>query len=153
MADVALLEKRLAEAQAQVAEAQRDVQCKRQRVKDEQKTKQKQWVLSSFVVNVLLILYFLADYQSHVAVVYAEKMAMKKKWEHREDEEIADLIYNLFLNADMQHFVLITCINDDTPMQVRRASEIALKFKAEYDPAEGKYVSGKKVKVALLTLY
>lgn len=136
MADVALLEKRLGEAQAQVAEARRDVKRKRQKVKDEQQKEKKHWAFSSFVVNVLLVLYFLADYRSHVAVAFAHKEAVKRKWGHRADEEIADLIYQLFLNADMHDFAEVTCISDDTPTQVRKASETAVKFKAEYDAAE-----------------
>lgn len=136
MADLDSLERQLAEATAAYADSKRDVKRKRQEVKDEKKIEKKQWKFTPFVVDVLLILFYLATYQSIVAVAYAQNVAGKTKWRRRDDEEVADLVYHLFLEADMEHFLELTSMTEDSSQHVRRARQAAVKFKAEFDAAQ-----------------
>lgn len=136
MADLAALALELAEAERRYAEAQEDVKHKRQKVKDERKAAKKQWVFAPFVVDVLLLLYYLANYEKPVAVAYAQGLAKKTKWPSRDDEEVTVLVSDLFLAADEEHFLDLISATEASSEEIKRARQIAVQFKADYDAAK-----------------
>ena len=136
MADLASLEKRLAEAQANFQQSQREVKRQRLYVREERKKEKKQWLFPPFAMNVLLILYYLANYHSVVAVSYAQKLARKTKWDVLDDEQVAHIVEEMFLAVDLDHFVMLIDVSNDTPHHIEAAMRIAVKFKAEFDAAQ-----------------
>ena len=100
---------RLAELQAQqaalreqVAGARQRVKAAKQKTKDDAKKSKKVWVLTESLRRVALIAFCLSNYATAPAVEFLAGAAAKRKWPVKTEEELAAMVEEIFLKADLQ---------------------------------------------------
>ena len=83
----------------------KDIRTATQAVKRQRKAGEP-WVLTGFLLRVVLILYYLAGYQPFLAVPYLHRAGRRKKnWEDPPDEFLEDLVEKAFMETGNDIFI------------------------------------------------
>jgi len=121
------------ELSSRCRQVSRRVQAAKRSQKNAFQRARRLWHLSRREINVLLILYGLAEYAPGPAAQYVAMLASKRKWPPKPMHELELLVGDLFLRADVQHFVAL--VDEQSPADVD-AFRVAAAFIREWAVAE-----------------
>ena len=71
-----------------------------QKAKGLRERESRAWLLSTFVVHVVLIAYALCEYQAPAAIKFLVITGRKRRWPEKSECELQELVENLFLECD-----------------------------------------------------
>ena len=90
------------------------------------------WQLTDWQSKVLLIIYVVAGYQVAPAATFLTMQARKRKWIARPDEEVQQVVENVFLQAEVDWVASLT--DQSNPLDVA-CMEVAISFLHEFEVA------------------
>ena len=97
--------------QENVKAATSALHCLKKEIRTTTKSVQRQrkagepWVLTGFLLRVVLILYYLAGYQCFLAVPYLHRAGRRKKWQDPPDEFLEELVEKTFMETGNEIFI------------------------------------------------
>ena len=85
----------------------------RQRQKSAKKSEESAWRLPAGVRHTVLIVFVLADYTKEPAIQFLKASARRRHWPEKSDEDLDNMVDELFLGADVHEVAAIT--DEDNP--------------------------------------
>ena len=127
------LQAQRAALQGQIAGARQQVKVARQKAKDDAKKSKKVWVLTESLRRVALIVFCLSNYATAPAVEFLVAAAAKRKWPVKTEEEVAAMVEDIFLKADMQELEELCDLHSPKDIAAARAG---VRFSEQWRLAE-----------------
>ena len=122
------LQRDMAEANSALRSVSRDIRLETKVAQRKQKAG-KPWEITGFIWRVVLILYYLAGYQTFLAIPYLHRAGRKKRWEDPPDEFLDELVEKVFMTTP--NYIFINLYDAQRPPDPDALRE-ALKFQSEY---------------------
>ena len=110
---------------AALLETRQEMRRARQRQKAANKAKESAWRLPASVQHTVLIVFVLADYTKEPALQFLKASARRRRWPEKSDEDLDNLVDELFLEADVHEVAALT--DEDNPSDAP-----AMQVAAEY---------------------
>ena len=115
--------------QRALAQNRAELKRQRDRARQERKKELTIWKLSHFVSNVVLILFGLSQCTCDCPVAFLQQHVRRKGWPAKEDEELAEVIQNTFLDIDVDVYVRLT---DPFNSSDKQAMKAAVRFRSMF---------------------
>ena len=114
--DMASKSEPLEKRKRELGDAQAEINKALKRAKQQEKTEQRAWQLSSFLLHTALIVYSLSGYTAQPAATFLLNSGRKRHWPDKEDGELLEMVERLFMECDLEELALLSDIED--PMDI-----------------------------------
>ena len=121
------------EACSKVERSLQGVRAALKREQDRERREQKKirgaWKLTEFFTKVVLILFALSSGSCECPVAFLKQHGVSRHWPAQKDEELTSLVYNTFLEVEVDAYVDLT---DASNSSCPQAMKVAVRFRSLY---------------------
>ena len=115
---------------AQLLALRGDIQCAQAKQRAKAKAQARSWILGVSLLRIVVLIYWLADGMVDPAVFYLRQRGRQHRWPDKDDEELADLVEQAFVNtADAEVLALADAEDPLDLAALREATRYGLQWR------------------------